>query len=96
MLWALHQSGLVDLILYMSSTQNEQSYFMHNLEIVSLMLRDQEASELANVALERSTQEKEKDEMALLQVRMKEQEMRQAKTKQYTGARFVPAAVYWK
>lgn len=86
-LWALHLSGLVDLILYMSSTQNEQAYFMHNLEIVSLMLRDQEASELANVALERSTQEKEKDEMALLQVRMKEQEMRQAKTKQYTGAR---------
>lgn len=88
-MWALHQSGLVDLILYMSSTQAEQAYFMHNLEIVSLMLRDQEASELANVALERSTQEKEKDEMALLQVRLKEQEMRQAKTKQYTGARFV-------
>lgn len=75
--------------MYMSSTQNEQAYFMHNLEIISLMLRDQEPSELANVAMERSAQEKERDEMALLQVRIKEQEMRQAKTKQYTGARSV-------
>ena len=73
----------------MSSAQNEQSYFMHNLEIISLMLRDQEPSELANVAMERSAQEKERDEIALLQVRMKEQELRQTKTKQYTGARFV-------
>lgn len=86
-LWALHQSGLVDLILYMSSTHNEQAYFMHNLEIISLMLRDQEPSELANVAMERSAQEKERDEMALLQIRMREQEQRQSKTRQYTGAR---------
>lgn len=62
---------------------------MHNLEIISLMLRDQEPNELSNVAIERSTEEKERDERALLQVRMKEQEQRQAKTRQYTGARCV-------
>ncbi|KAJ9574819.1 hypothetical protein L9F63_008018, partial [Diploptera punctata] len=32
LLWALHQSGMVDLFLYIASSENEQQYYMHILE----------------------------------------------------------------
>nr|CAD7447612.1 unnamed protein product [Timema bartmani] len=32
-LWALHQSGMVDIFLYISSMENEHQYYMHILEV---------------------------------------------------------------
>ncbi|XP_046687268.1 protein timeless homolog isoform X2 [Homalodisca vitripennis] len=86
-LWALHQGGMVDLFLYIASTDHEQQYYMHILEIVSLMLREQNPATLASAALQRSQQEKERDEKELLEIRRREIKEKQAKVKLYTGSR---------
>lgn len=40
-LWALHISGMDDLLKFLASTPAEQQWALHVLEIVSLMFRDQ-------------------------------------------------------
>lgn len=86
-LWALHQSGMLDIILYISSSANENAYYLHILEILSFMLREQNASELAHAALQRSQTEKIRDEAELLAIRHKEINDKQKKAKAYTGTR---------
>ncbi|KAF9414109.1 hypothetical protein HW555_007868 [Spodoptera exigua] len=68
-LWGLNQSGILDIILYMSS-ENEKQYFMHILEIISHLLREQNPSSLADAALQRSVDEKLRDDQELLSIRM--------------------------
>ncbi|XP_069688768.1 protein timeless homolog [Periplaneta americana] len=87
LLWALHQSGMVDLFLYIACSENEQQYYMHILEIVSLMLREQNPSQLADASISRSVEEKERDEVELLAIREQEIRRRQEKVKKFTGAR---------
>uniref|UniRef100_A0A7N5JT31 Timeless circadian regulator n=1 Tax=Ailuropoda melanoleuca TaxID=9646 RepID=A0A7N5JT31_AILME len=41
LLWAVHLSGLDDLLLFLASSPAEQQWSLHVLEIVSLMFRDQ-------------------------------------------------------
>nr|CAD7457158.1 unnamed protein product [Timema tahoe] len=86
-LWALHQSGMVDIFLYISSMENEHQYYMHILEIVSLMLREQNPVELASAALQRSSLEKQRDESELLAIRLEETQERFTKVRKYAGAR---------
>ncbi|XP_017893332.1 protein timeless homolog isoform X2 [Ceratina calcarata] len=86
-LFALNASGLVDLLLFIASNRNEQQYHMQILEIVSLMLRDQNASQLAKSGLQRSITEKEKDEAILLAARIKEKEVKMEKIRKFAGAR---------
>ncbi|XP_068631515.1 protein timeless homolog [Battus philenor] len=85
-LWALNQSGILDIILYMSS-ENEKQYFMHILEIISHLLREQNPTSLANAALQRSVDEKLRDEQELLTLRCKETKERINKIKQYSATR---------
>nr|XP_021188135.2 protein timeless homolog isoform X2 [Helicoverpa armigera] len=85
-LWALNQSGILDIILYMSS-ENEKQYFMHILEIISHLLREQNPSSLADAALQRSVDEKLRDDQELLSIRMSENKQRLNKIKQYSGTR---------
>ncbi|NXF69913.1 TIM protein, partial [Ciccaba nigrolineata] len=40
-LWALHISGMDDLLKFLASAQGEQQWALHVLEIISLMFRDQ-------------------------------------------------------
>lgn len=40
-LWALHQSGIIDLVLYIIGSADENQYHLHALEIVCLMYREQ-------------------------------------------------------
>lgn len=40
-LWALHISGMDDLLKFLASAQTEQQWALHVLEIISLMFRDQ-------------------------------------------------------
>lgn len=40
-LWSLHQSGILDLILYIISSEYEHQYHFHALEIICLMYREQ-------------------------------------------------------
>ncbi|XP_022825293.1 protein timeless homolog [Spodoptera litura] len=85
-LWGLNQSGILDIILYMSS-ENEKQYFMHILEIISQLLREQNPSSLADAALQRSVDEKLRDDQELLSIRMSESKQRINKIKQYSGTR---------
>ncbi|XP_066907023.1 protein timeless homolog [Halyomorpha halys] len=86
-IWALHQSGLLDLLLYMASSSQESAFFMHLLEIICLIVREQPASLLAETASQRSIDEKHRDEQELLNIRLKEQKMRQYKAKKHFGTR---------
>lgn len=40
-LWAIHMSGMDDLVKFLASSETEQQWSMHVLETVSLMFRDQ-------------------------------------------------------
>ncbi|KOC61872.1 Protein timeless like protein [Habropoda laboriosa] len=86
-LFALNASGVVDLLLFIASNRNEQDYHLQVLEIVSLMLCDQSASQLAKSGLQRSVTEKERDEATLLTARMKEKQEKMDRVRKYAGAR---------
>ncbi|XP_060821669.1 protein timeless homolog isoform X2 [Bombus pascuorum] len=86
-LYALNTSGIVDLLVFIASNRSEQQYHLQVLEIISLMLRDQSASELAKSGLQRSLSEKEKDEETLLAARLKEKEKKIERVRKYAGAR---------
>ncbi|XP_060554622.1 protein timeless homolog [Ruditapes philippinarum] len=79
-LWALHVSGLEDILLYIGSSEEERNLSMHILEIVSLMFREQDADTLAAAGVQKSESEKVKDERELQMVR--EQEKLQKKANQ--------------
>ncbi|XP_056642812.1 protein timeless homolog [Diorhabda sublineata] len=86
-LWALHHSGLLDIILYITTNPAEQGYFVYILEILFFMLRNQQPNELANAALQRSQREKIRDEAELVNIRHSELNIKHKKTKIYTGTR---------
>jgi len=52
------------------------------------MLREQNPTELADAAITRSLEEKERDEVELIGIRQEEIRQRQAKLKKFTGARY--------
>ncbi|XP_076673029.1 circadian regulator timeout isoform X1 [Andrena cerasifolii] len=85
-LFALNASGVVDLLLFIASNNSEQQYHLQVLEIVSFMLHDQNASQLATSGLQRSTTEKQKDEAVLLAARQKEKEEKMERIRKYTVA----------
>uniref|UniRef100_A0AAG5CUZ1 Timeless N-terminal domain-containing protein n=1 Tax=Anopheles atroparvus TaxID=41427 RepID=A0AAG5CUZ1_ANOAO len=66
LLWALHQAGILDLILYILGSPHENRYLIHSLEIVSLVYREQSTANLADATLQRSSVEKKNDEMNLI------------------------------
>ncbi|KAK7576619.1 hypothetical protein V9T40_012905 [Parthenolecanium corni] len=76
-LWALQEGGILDIILYIASSDDERQYFFHILEIVSLMLRDQNAEVLASASVQRSLAEKERDMEELIAARRKDKEEKQ-------------------
>ncbi|XP_070151223.1 protein timeless homolog [Polyergus mexicanus] len=86
-LFAFHASGIVDILLFIVSNNKEQQYHMQILEIISLMLREQNASQLAASGLQRNTAEKENDEAKLVALRKKELHEKMDKIKKYAGSR---------
>jgi hypothetical protein len=52
------------------------------------MLREQNPTQLADAAITRSVEEKERDEVELIAIRQQEICQRQAKLKKFTGARY--------
>ncbi|XP_048512372.1 protein timeless homolog isoform X2 [Athalia rosae] len=86
-LFALHTSGMVDMFLFIASNQHEQQYQMHILEIVSLMLREQNATKLGATGLQKTTAERERDETHLLTVRKQEIRQKIERTRKYAGSR---------
>lgn len=71
-LWALQQTGVLDLMLYILGSEHEHQYHLHALEIVCLIYREQSATSLADASLQRSTTEKQRDELELLTARKRE------------------------
>ncbi|KAF7990289.1 hypothetical protein HCN44_000094 [Aphidius gifuensis] len=86
-LFALHTSRIVDLLLFISSNSSEQQYHMQILEIIALMLRQQNAMKLATTGIERTVAEKKREEEELLLIRRKEITEKIEKIKKYSGSR---------
>uniref|UniRef100_A0A1Y1K941 Timeless N-terminal domain-containing protein n=1 Tax=Photinus pyralis TaxID=7054 RepID=A0A1Y1K941_PHOPY len=86
-LWSLHQSGMLDIILFIASSTSEQAYYMHIVEILSFMLREQSATSLATTELQRSQSEKMREEAELLLMRHHENNKKQEKIRKFAGAR---------
>ncbi|XP_045409581.1 protein timeless homolog isoform X3 [Lemur catta] len=79
LLWAIHLSGLDDLLLFLASSPAEQQWSLHVLEIVSLMFRDQNPEQLAGAGQGRLAQERSTD-VAELEV-LRQREMAEKKTR---------------
>ncbi|XP_070266079.1 protein timeless homolog [Myotis yumanensis] len=79
LLWAIHLSGLDDLLLFLASSPTEQQWSLHVLEIISLMFRDQNPEQLAGVGQGRLAQERSTD-VAELEV-LRQREMAEKKTR---------------
>lgn len=71
------------------SSENEKQYFMHILEIITHLLREQNPSSLADAALQRSVDEKLRDEQELLSLRMSENKHKLNKIKQFSATRYI-------
>uniref|UniRef100_A0A8C7D2R9 Timeless circadian clock n=1 Tax=Oncorhynchus kisutch TaxID=8019 RepID=A0A8C7D2R9_ONCKI len=82
LLWAIHMSGLDDLIKFLASAQSEQQWSMHVLEVISLMFRDQTPELLVSAGQARSAQEKQRDAQELEALRQKEQAEKRSRTLQ--------------
>ncbi|KAJ7999282.1 hypothetical protein DPEC_G00213810 [Dallia pectoralis] len=82
LLWAIHMSGLDDLIKFLASAQSEQQWCMHVLEVISLMFRDQTSELLVSAGQTRSAQEKQRDAQELETLRQKEQAEKRSRTLQ--------------
>nr|XP_015861383.1 protein timeless homolog [Peromyscus maniculatus bairdii]XP_042119249.1 protein timeless homolog [Peromyscus maniculatus bairdii] len=79
LLWAIHLSGMDDLLLFLSSSSAEQQWSLHVLEIVSLMFRDQNPEQLARTGQGRLAQERSTD-VAELEV-LRQREMAEKRTR---------------
>lgn len=87
-IWALHQSGILDLVLYVASSSDENQYHLHALEILSLLFREQTPESLSDASMQRSNTEKQKDEQELIAVRKKERQKITAKPPPGRHSRF--------
>ncbi|XP_068417501.1 protein timeless homolog isoform X2 [Eschrichtius robustus] len=79
LLWAIHLSGLDDLLLFLASATAEHQWSLHVLEIISLMFRDQNPEQLAGVGQGRLAQER-RTAVAELEV-LRQREMAEKKTR---------------
>ncbi|XP_051768589.1 protein timeless homolog [Ctenopharyngodon idella] len=80
LLWAVHMSGLDDLLKFLACAQSEQQWSFHILEIISLMFRDQTPELLVSAGQTRSAQEKQKDMQELELLRQKELAEKRSRT----------------
>ncbi|XP_072349738.1 protein timeless homolog [Scyliorhinus torazame] len=64
-LWAMHMSGMDDLIKFLATSQEEQQWAMHILEIISLMFRDQKPDHLATTGQAKTVKEKDNESREL-------------------------------
>uniref|UniRef100_A0A6I8NIU0 Timeless circadian regulator n=1 Tax=Ornithorhynchus anatinus TaxID=9258 RepID=A0A6I8NIU0_ORNAN len=72
LLWSLHLSGLDDLLLFLASSQAEQQWSLHVLEIIALLFRDQNPEQLAAGGQARSAQARGVDVRELEALRQRE------------------------
>lgn len=93
-LWALHTSGMFDLLLFILSSEYENQYQLHALEIVSLIFREQKVETLADASVQRTAAEKYADEQALIAARKTEKAKEQMRLPPARHSRFGGTYVY--
>lgn len=93
-LWALHESGMLELILFVLCSQYEIQYHLHALEIVFHIFREQRVETLADASLQRSADEKLKDEQELIAARTREKLKSQVRLPPARHSRFGGTYVY--
>lgn len=86
-LWSMHLNGIDDLIVYISSSPDEERWVMHAIEIVQLMLRELTPEKLAQSSKNRTESEKAEDTKALLLAREKENIHKKVAGKKMTSSR---------
>ncbi|KAH8243662.1 hypothetical protein KR032_009171 [Drosophila birchii] len=87
-IWALHQTGMLDLVLFVISSPDEEQFHLHGLEILCLLYREQSAESLADASMQRSLSEKQRDQQELLAARRRERARRQARPPPGRHSRF--------
>lgn len=94
LLFALHESGMLDLLLFILSSEYENQYQLHALEITHLIFREQKVETLADASVQRTAAEKHADEKALLIARRTEKAKAQARLPPARHSRFGGTYVY--
>ncbi|XP_064262334.1 protein timeless homolog isoform X3 [Passer domesticus] len=84
-LWALHISGMDDLLKFLASAQVEQQWALHVLEIISLMFREQSPEELAALGQGTAGAEHGEDTRELETLRQRELAEKRARALQRTS-----------
>lgn len=87
-LWALHQSGVLELVLYLVGSEFEHQYHLHALEIICQMYREQTADSLVDASMQRSRVEKQRDDLELTLVRQRERTYHRQRTPSIRHSRF--------
>lgn len=93
-LWSMHESGMLDLILYILSSEYENQYHLHALEITHLILREQKVETLSDASVQRTDAEKHADEQALVAARRMERAKLQQRLPPARHSRFGGTYVY--
>lgn len=88
LLWALQQAGVLELILFIVSSQYENQYHLHALEVIRLVFREQTVDALAHASLRRSALEKQRDEQSLLEAIRREKQQQSARPPTGRHSRF--------
>ncbi|XP_074386636.1 protein timeless homolog isoform X4 [Zonotrichia albicollis] len=84
-LWALHISGMDDLLKFLASAQVEQQWALHVLEIISLMFREQSPEELAAMGQGTAGAEHGEDTRELQSLRQREMAEKRSRALQRTS-----------
>lgn len=87
-LWALHQTGILNLVLYILGSEHEHQYHLHSMEITCLIFREQTAISLADAQLTRTAAEKNRDELELIMSRKREKAHQQVRIPVARHSRF--------
>lgn len=94
LIWAMQKSGMFDLILYILSSEYENQFQLHALEIANLIFREQKVETLADASVQRTTAEKQADEAALVAARRSEKQKAQMRLPPARHSRFGGTYVY--
>lgn len=93
-LWGLNKSGMFELILYILSSEYENQFHLHALEITCLIFREQKVATLADASVQRTAAEKHADEQKLLAARRLEKAKIQQRLPPARHSRFGGTYVY--
>ncbi|XP_019369884.1 PREDICTED: protein timeless homolog isoform X2 [Gavialis gangeticus] len=81
-LWAVHLSGMDDLLQFLACATSEAQWALHVLEVIALMLRDQTPEQLAATGQPRIAAQQDEDARELEALRQREMAERRSRLRQ--------------